>query len=600
MDEEDLAEEAEAQRLQTADGFAGIGSTEEETVRRGRGLLENLFKTEGETMGVELLKKMGWREGQGLGPKVRRRARLDVADNVIDADSATHLFAPENTHMVKFVRKTDHKGLGFDGETKLSSADSQGGLAKSDDEDEDGFRGTILNPSKPKKANQAARRGIGIGILNDTGSDDEDPYEIGPRISYNKMIGGNKKKTKPASNTSIRPVFISKKTAMAKASEGFRKCHDGRLPLDGFVLSSNFDIQSSALTSNNHYPPVEIPEGWKSQKQPILGAENLSYTSTTDAAKASKLDPKARAALLGEAQLPGKSVFDYLSSAARDRLAAASGKTNLPAALGEIPEGFKMTAEDRQKELLSQVPKLEKDTAVAALGRGTSGWMPYADDEGKRDRYRSFLEFNARIRDELPSKAPGIQKDDWLKELQEFAHCARIFKPMTGLMANRFTSSSSTSRPSETTLASETHPLLSKAAPKPEDPAEAAAKVGMFGPMTRSIQDFYPTRLLCKRFNVHPPTHVQVDKEGGDGVNVGDPVQAKNLEIISKTTIDDMMKEHWDAANKNRPMGEVVQNIKVEKVQIPSVDPERNEALEGERAGEAVFKAIFGDSDDEE
>ena len=38
--------------------------------------------------------------------------------------------------------------------------------------------------------------GIGIGILNDTGSDDEDPYEIGPRISYNRVIGGEKKKKK--------------------------------------------------------------------------------------------------------------------------------------------------------------------------------------------------------------------------------------------------------------------------------------------------------------------------------------------------------------------------------------------------------------------
>jgi G patch domain-containing protein 1 len=30
------------------------------------------------------------------------------------------------------------------------------------------------------------------------------------------------------------------------------------------------------------------------------------------------------------------------------------------------------------------------------------------------------------------------------------------------------------------------------------------------------------------------------------------------------------------------------------------VEPERNEALEGKRAGEAVFKAIFGDDSDDE
>jgi G patch domain-containing protein 1 len=30
------------------------------------------------------------------------------------------------------------------------------------------------------------------------------------------------------------------------------------------------------------------------------------------------------------------------------------------------------------------------------------------------------------------------------------------------------------------------------------------------------------------------------------------------------------------------------------------VDAEKNEALEGQRAGEAVFKAIFGDDSDED
>jgi G patch domain-containing protein 1 len=39
----------------------------------------------------------------------------------------------------------------------------------------------------------------------------------------------------------------------------------------------------------------------------------------------------------------------------------------------------------------------------------------------------------------------------------------------------------------------------------------------------------------------------------------------------------------------------------VEKKEEVVVDAERNEALEGQRAGEAVFKAIFGDdSDDDE
>ena len=97
MDDEDIADAAEAQRVQTAEGFAGLGSTQDDTIRRGA--FVDLFRIEGETIGVKLLKKMGWKEGQGVGPKIRRKARLEGGN---DSD-ATHLFAPENTRMISFI-----------------------------------------------------------------------------------------------------------------------------------------------------------------------------------------------------------------------------------------------------------------------------------------------------------------------------------------------------------------------------------------------------------------------------------------------------------------------------------------------------------------
>jgi G patch domain-containing protein 1 len=40
--------------------------------------------------------------------------------------------------------------------------------------------------------------------------------------------------------------------------------------------------------------------------------------------------------------------------------------------------------------------------------------------------------------------------------------------------------------------------------------------------------------------------------------------------------------------------------VPVEKPEEVFVDADRNEALEGQRAGEAVFKAIFGDDSDDD
>ncbi|KAI9734898.1 MAG: hypothetical protein M1834_001978 [Cirrosporium novae-zelandiae] len=622
MDEEDLREAEEARQLQTNETFSGLGSTEHDQNRIGS--LMDLFRTRGETMGSKLLRKMGWREGQGVGPRVRRKARLDGSQE--DQNGKVHLFAPENPSMIAFTRKNDHKGLGYEDEGKLAdSTFTSAPVSKgSDNDDEDLF---TMRSSKIKKKKKDVRKGgFGVGILNDNGSDDEDPYSMGPSISYNKTIGGDKKKKKKhddgrsaisVSNPLLknRPVFISKKAASTK---GFRKCHDGRLPLDGFVLSTDTGSISSIVNQDGKYPPPKIPKDWKSSKTSTSSRDASHYMSTADAARASNMDPKSRAALLGESQLPGKSVFDFLSPEARDRLAKVSGKGNLPAGLGEAPpKGYELTEEQKQEELRRLVPHVDKEVAAQALGRGVGGWMPYAEDESKRARYRFFLEGQAGFRQELPERAPGASKDDWAKELSEFAHAAQIFKPMTGMMASRFTTSSSLPKStSDVPDNKASGQLLNRPTEKPEDPAEAAAKVGMYGPMTRSVQQFYPTRLLCKRFNVKPPPHVQMDPGEHPGTGGGlhgssDRFQSggfqtqsstlphAKLELVSKEAIEELIRESSgvDANPSNSGHNEVTRTEQAKEV---AVDPERNEALEAEKPGEAVFKAIFGSDDEDE
>ncbi|KAJ8116240.1 hypothetical protein ONZ43_g4482 [Nemania bipapillata] len=344
MDEEDLADAAEAEKLQTAQGFAGLGSTEEDGVRRGG--LADLFRVQGETMGVKLLRRMGWKDGQGIGPKVRRAARLeiDIKPGATQDANNTYLFAPENVPMIAFVRKLDRKGLGYEGESRLTSMAGISKVEAGESSEEETLGAPLRRPGplKKEKRNKFGKGGFGIGVLNDTGSDDEDPYEIGPKISYNRVIGGDKKRKKKAGTTTANPalgavpVFRSRKNILARSGKSLRKCHDGRLPLDGFVFGVEPDNLVSSINSEDKYPPPQIPQGWKSKMERKADEEaGRNYISTADAAKASKLDPKSRAALLGEAQLPGKSVFDFLSPEARERLASATGKTNLPPALGE-------------------------------------------------------------------------------------------------------------------------------------------------------------------------------------------------------------------------------------------------------------------------
>jgi G patch domain-containing protein 1 len=610
MDEEDLREAEEARIISTSEGFSGLGTTKEDAMRTG-GVID-IFRVTNDTVGVKLLKKMGWKEGKGIGPKVRRAARADDGGDLSDE---MHLFAPDDPQMISFNRKTDHKGLGYSGEARLPSPRDEP-FAKSGDEEETGLKaGLSLNSMKRSKTG-----GFGVGILNDTGSDDEDPYQMGPKISYTKVLGGSKKAEKKKRSAlgsanplvAAKPVYMSAKAKDAKAVSGFRKCHDGRFPLDGFVLSSELDDFASISLQDDKYKPPEVPLDWKSSKTTQQDQAGSGYVSAADAAKASTLNAHSRSALLGEETLPGKSVFDFLSPSARARIVAVSGKSNLPPAGGEkAPQGYEMTVEEQSKILQDSVPHLDASVAVQALARGVGGWMPYAEDEAKRSRYRAYLETQAGTRESLPLREENMTKDEWIIEMQEFAQAAQVFKPVNGLIASRFTSSSLQPQGTpDTGSGTSTDSLLTKPAAKPEDPAEAAAKLGMFGPMTRSVQTFYPTRLLCKRFNVKPPAIVQ--PEPGDDSSQHGPPKAPNFQPYGFQTppnadvVPVAKPAERQLLQELRPPHRAGLEIQVTNTgeaeeEVPVVvNAERNDALEAERPGQAVFKAIFGSDDENE
>lgn len=612
MDEEDIREAEESRQLSTAAEYAGLGSTDEDSKRRET--LMDIFRPSGETIGVKLLRRMGWKEGQGIGPKVRRKAYVNEEED--DQDSTTHLFAPEDPPMILFNRKLDHKGLGFKGEsglegrsTRLSA--SAASILVEGTGDEDTRSPAIFGRSSTggKTGHQVKKGGFGVGILNETGSDEDDPYQMGPKISYNRVMGGSKKSQKKrdaaqtASNPLLkeRPVFTPKKL---KSTARFRKCHDGRLPLDGFVLSTELDSFGSTKLEDDKYKPPKVPEGWVSAKKPSHSPLRDPYILTAEAASHSGIDAKARAAILGEEQLPGKSVFDFLTPAARERIVTASGNRNLPAALSEKPPvGFELRASGSSPKMEDLVPKLDVEVAVQALSRGVGGWMPYAEDEDKRARYRAFLEIRAGIRNGLPERPEEMSRDGWVNEMHEFSRAAQVFRPVTGLMASRFTSSSSHPKHASDgpDSSAERQALLSQPAGKPEDAAVKAAKMGMFGPLTRSVKDFYPTRLLCKRFNVKAPAHVQLDAGNNNAakhdvaavITTTEQRQASGGDVDEKAGQKLLLQAGVEAKSRMAKLVEMTDGAPGE-----IVDPGRNEALEAERPGEDVFKAIFGSDDD--
>jgi G patch domain-containing protein 1 len=599
MDEEDIREAEESRTLNTSENFAGFG-TEDDAIRKAASI--DIFRPVGETMGAKLLRKMGWREGSGIGPRIRRVARLDEGD--AHETNETHLFAPDDVEVISLSKKTDHKGLGYVGELPEAEASANKSshivrhpLQDAGDSDEDNIGTPFQHVHRPNPTKK--RTGFGVGVLNDDGSDDEDLYSMGPRISYNKALGGDKKPKKPKVSASSanpllknKPTFISKKLAGLKSA--LRKCHDGRLPPDGFVLADELDSFGAMSLQDEKYRPPEVPEGWQSSKAPGAQADTPSeFVSAAAAAKASNLTAKSRAILLGESQLPGKSVFDYLTPAARDRVAAAAGRQNLPPAGGEAaPSGYGSLGSSTEG-LDDPIPRLDPEVAHQALKRGDNGWMPYGDDENKRSRYRRYLEICAGTRPdtELPPRAKGMRQEDWILEMQEFARAAQVFKPISGLMASRFTSSSTPQGQDGEAANGSVDSLLSRPKAKLENPADAAAKMSMFGPMTRSFANFYPTRLLCKRFNVPMPTHM--------GSGEGASARASGLDVPEPDSIASQFRSFTSGGFQHDKT-----DARREGAGASLEDPEtsqpgrkgsyQNEALEQRKPSRAVFEAIFG------
>lgn len=163
------------------------------------------------------------------------------------------------------------------------------------------------------------------------------------------------------------------------------------------------------------------------------------------------------------------------------------------------------------------IPPLSPRTASSAL----RGYMPYNDDLEKQERYRTYLVSQTyNTKEPNPSFKPGASFDAINKELDDFAASARIFKPMAFAMSSRFTSGSTSLAASDLKQAKPGLHIYDAAKAqtefeKPKEiepetkkaltPREQAADKGMYGRVTREVAEFYPVKLLCKRFGVADP-----------------------------------------------------------------------------------------------
>ncbi|GAK62940.1 g-patch domain [Moesziomyces antarcticus] len=146
MDEEDLQDRKAAQTITTNQGFglqansdgliAGLRATDSTGSFASDPLLSSLGIGSNESLGSKLLRRMGWKDGQGLGPRVdaQKKARLENLVSTVPASSIAtssavtledlkHLYAPPPTPMLSpAASRSGRSGLGYEDKPSLNRA----------------------------------------------------------------------------------------------------------------------------------------------------------------------------------------------------------------------------------------------------------------------------------------------------------------------------------------------------------------------------------------------------------------------------------------------------------------------------------------------
>ncbi|KAJ2485987.1 hypothetical protein EV174_001401 [Coemansia sp. RSA 2320] len=467
MDDEDLADIQAARKIAVAGEYAaGTSSTVPGQLAKAEGASSGVVGDIAKRMAAEfgaiqartstrigdiMMAKMGWKLGQGLGALTR------VVDH--HASSAPRRLPPKPVPLVACAPKTTMHGVGYG----LEAGDLP---ANVDDE------GSLVEPTLPAlgalfkrsttkpttvalpsssietaKAKRKAAKTEKLKLSFDDDDDDDDDVSAGgalyrhSRDSESALATLARKPTKMAS--------LTLPSSIAAHSADF--CHDGRPPIDGFVLARSTEPEF------RHYDGPVVPESF-------TGARSSSQ-SRWDSVPA--VGSQSRISSHG----------DSLLVTANDR--ALLGIMETPGTAGQT---------------LQPPQHIDTETAKAALaGR----FEPYESDPAKQTRYVAFLEacasssHNKLLHQEAGSACAATA------EAIEFAKMAQVFRLST-VMSSRFTSGSAAAD-------------LSSSGPDSALKLSNNTPTSLKIDAIRTTLDWTPSRLLCKRMNVPPPAQTPVE-----------------------------------------------------------------------------------------
>lgn len=166
---------------------------------------------------------------------------------------------------------------------------------------------------------------------------------------------------------------------------------------------------------------------------------------------------------------------------------------------GEETNDENPTGDSLMQQKIAADSSSDQNTEREADDSGGSLFRPFVANPDKQKRYDQFLELCKSGEKSKLCDIQPLSMTEWEREHErvEFEQAARLYKPLTGSMGDRFVSGKHQD---------DLNPLkiVEKTKDGDSELREAAAKK-MFGKLTRQRIDWQPASILCKRFNIAEP-----------------------------------------------------------------------------------------------
>ncbi|KAG8144048.1 hypothetical protein E2320_001174, partial [Naja naja] len=269
---------------------------------------------------------------------------------------------------------------------------------------------------------------------------------------------------------------------------------------------------------------------------------------------------------------------------------------------------IKATAENSHllQALAESTGKLLSDTAVQSP---TTSVLEYLSDKDK-ERIQEVKQAiqPQRKTDTVPQQAPsnkfhappasdvphvpescldaGMTEWEQSREREEFSRAAAFYKTSSSILSSRFTPAKLEDDTDKTNV----------------DDKVAAAKMKMFGKLTREKFEWHPDKLLCKRFNVPDP---YADPHQGYKINQRKQECNKIMFLTPKKS------SRWDVPDREKKKDTISEFISLARSKVdvqeqlpkapsgPPSGPSEAAVEEESRPSMDLFKAIFASSSDE-